>query len=301
MHLQRRMAPKCWKRRAPLNAGSVEQGFAARQPGNVRNHRFHVAARSPAPLSFNFAPLCNKPLPDRRLYCNYITSYILTDIHSSPCPVRRCRDLAHLSVPFATSSVRARSALFGETGGPDQPFQGAFQRIEEHPVSSAKPTRPARPPPQPPSQICTPKQRLLMSANSSVGCRSPPPPPPSSDEQQFLHSDDDQELRPQTPVMGSSRAADEHTRTKETNETGGVIYTPASTVSSSAHEEEGTAEATEGDSAVWGEWWKAEELATQVGSLSKELTELKEMISRQTVDGEVNVSLSPPPPRAKRD
>lgn len=42
------------------------------------------------------------------------------------------------------------------------------------------------------------------------------------------------------------------------------------------------------NNAVWGEWWKAEELAEKVGSLSKELTELKVMVSRHSADDEAS-------------
>jgi tryptophan 2,3-dioxygenase len=83
-----------------------------------------------------------------------------------------------------------------------------------------------------------------------------------------------------------------------------VVYTPASTVSSkadSAYEGEDTMASSEpvadndnndAASAGWREWWKAEELAAQVGSLSEKLTELKDVIitNRNTnPDVEANV------------
>jgi len=76
-----------------------------------------------------------------------------------------------------------------------------------------------------------------------------------------------------------------------------VVYTPASTVSSSKADstygaEENTPESAGGNSS-WGEWWKAEGIAAQVGSLSKELTELKDAIANKNLDGETNVSIHP--------
>jgi hypothetical protein len=93
----------------------------------------------------------------------------------------------------------------------------------------------------------------------------------------------------------------DHDQLKETsNGTNGasVVYTPVSTVPSSSNTDatcdEGTqpdtGDPTDENNAVWGEWWKAEELATQVGSLSKDLTELKEMVAKQNFDEEANVS-----------
>lgn len=77
-----------------------------------------------------------------------------------------------------------------------------------------------------------------------------------------------------------------------------VVYTPASTVSSKDNSVYGGEVASEpladngnNNAAVWGDWWKAEELAAQVGSLSKELTELKDvMIANKSLslDAEAN-------------
>jgi hypothetical protein len=104
-------------------------------------------------------------------------------------------------------------------------------------------------------------------------------------------------------MEGARDDLDESGQAKETNITntsngGNVVYTPASTVSSSKadstyeEEDENSAQpAGENSRGVWNEWWKAEELAAQVGSLSKELLELKAMIEKQTFEEEANVSI----------
>lgn len=92
----------------------------------------------------------------------------------------------------------------------------------------------------------------------------------------------------------AKEVANNNTPDHNTNSNGNVIYTPASTVSSSKADstyggEENASESAGGNSS-WGEWWKAEGIAAQVGSLSKELTELKDAIANKNLDGETNVS-----------
>jgi hypothetical protein len=158
-----------------------------------------------------------------------------------------------------------------------------------------------------------------MSTSSSIQAHpaafasiSPPTPPPPPDELSSIddnndnnNDDEDQEHFPVTPVAimeGARDDLDESGQTKEAtvtdnNNTGNVIYTPASTVSSSkadsTYEEDENSAQSAGESGrgVWNEWWKAEELAAQVGSLSKELLELKAMIEKQAFEEEANVSI----------
>lgn len=46
----------------------------------------------------------------------------------------------------------------------------------------------------------------------------------------------------------------------------------------------------DGGSGGYPEWWSAGHLAQQVGSLSKELSEMKGLLSKQGLDDEANVS-----------
>lgn len=86
---------------------------------------------------------------------------------------------------------------------------------------------------------------------------------------------------------------------------GKVIYTPPSTISSSSKPtfmddvrgESGSGSRGQGarrdshGSGSYPEWWRAEvHLAQQVGSLSKELSEMKGLLSKQGLDDEANVS-----------
>ncbi|KAF8248943.1 hypothetical protein K440DRAFT_641645 [Wilcoxina mikolae CBS 423.85] len=148
------------------------------------------------------------------------------------------------------------------------------------------------------------------TASTSISPPTPPPPDELSsinnktdDDDNDDYDDEDQEHFPVTPVAvmeGARDDLDESGQAKETNKTdtsngGNVIYTPASTVSSSKadstyeEEDENSAQpAGENSRGVWNEWWKAEELAAQVGSLSKELLELKAMIEKQAFEEEAN-------------
>jgi hypothetical protein len=67
----------------------------------------------------------------------------------------------------------------------------------------------------------------------------------------------------------------------------------SSSKADSTYEEDENSAQSAGESGrgVWNEWWKAEELAAQVGSLSKELLELKAMIEKQAFEEEANVSI----------
>ncbi|KAI5779997.1 hypothetical protein EDC01DRAFT_620835 [Geopyxis carbonaria] len=102
------------------------------------------------------------------------------------------------------------------------------------------------------------------------------------------HRNSSQKNRERRPSR-TAPPAPNATKTTATN-TKNIIYTPASTISSSKDStcEEALAEQPNQEEAVWGEWWRAEALAAQVGSLSKELGELKKMIAKQSIDEEAN-------------
>jgi len=157
------------------------------------------------------------------------------------------------------------------------------------------------------------------ASTAAAFSRSPnTPPPPREDEEEVTtlllsgnnsNSSDDHEHnhidpRPNTPIPavlamastdGKGHAKEVAVTTPNHNANGKVIYTPASTVSSSKADstyggEENSSESAGGNSS-WSEWWKAEGIAAQVGSLSKELTELKDAIANKNLDGETNVSI----------
>lgn len=81
-----------------------------------------------------------------------------------------------------------------------------------------------------------------------------------------------------------------------------VIYTPPSTIGSSSkpafmdgdtgHVRSGGSQRRDSHgSGSYAEWWRAEvHLSQQVGSLSKELSEVKGLLSKQGLDEEANVS-----------